>query len=289
MLRQYNGIARFIFEALGVLIVVRLSAQTTGDPRASFINWETPPVHPLALSPDGQRLVICNLPDSRLEVFSLQTGIPENQGNVVVGLDPVSVRFRTTNEVWVVNHISSSVSVVDLGELRVVATIQTLPGSADVVFAGTPTRAFVSCSKVNTVQILDPVTRSVISNVVLNAERPKALATSPDGRKVYAAVFESGNGSTILGPKLTTFPIRPPPGVVGATNGPYGGRNPPPNHGTEFYPAINTNTLPPPAVSLIVKKNNARRWMDDNGQDWTGFVSGTNATISGRVQGWDLP
>src|SRR6185503_8159740 len=112
--------------------------------------------------------------------------------------------------------------------------------------------------------------------------------TSPDGRKVYAAVFESGNGSTILGPKLTTFPVRPSPEVVGATNGPYSGQNPPPNHGTDFYPAINTNTLLSlPAVSHIVKKNTARRWMDDNGRDWTEFVSGTNATISGRVQGWD--
>lgn len=31
----------------------------------------------------------------------------------MVGIDPVSVRFRTNNELWVVNHISDSVSVVD--------------------------------------------------------------------------------------------------------------------------------------------------------------------------------
>src|SRR2546426_4949065 len=29
--------------------------------------------------------------------------------------------------------------------------------------------------------------------------------------------------------------------------------------------------------------------MDDNGGDWTEFVSGTNAALSGRVSGWDMP
>src|ERR1044071_8061710 len=80
----------------------------------SFFNWETTPVHPVPLSPDGSRLVVCNLPDNRLEIYDLTGGVPVALGSVCVGLDPVSARFRNNNEVWVANFISDSISVVDL-------------------------------------------------------------------------------------------------------------------------------------------------------------------------------
>ena len=73
---------------------------------------------------------------------------------------------------------------------------------ADVVFAGNPVRAFVSCPAENVVQVIDPETLTVIQTISIEAERPKALAASPDGSKVYAAIFESGNGSTILAPRF---------------------------------------------------------------------------------------
>src|SRR5258708_3672415 len=102
----------------------------------SFVNWETAPIHPLALSPDGGILAVCNVPDNRLELFDVSTGIPRSIGNIPVGLDPVSVRFRTSAEAWVVNRISDSVSVVDIPGRRVTATLDTLGAPADVVFAG---------------------------------------------------------------------------------------------------------------------------------------------------------
>src|SRR5205085_2499461 len=254
-----------------------------------FVNWETAPVHPISLSPDGQRLAVCNLPDNRLELFDLAGGIPVSIGSVPVGLDPVSARWRTSNEVWVVNYISDSVSIVDPNSRKVVATLNTLDTPADVVFAGSPQRAFISCSMPNTVQVFDPAARIVTAQVPIDGERPKAMAASPDGAKVYVAIFESGNASTVLGAAITN---QIGPSVVNYTNGPYGGRNPPPNRGTNFSPAINpaipTNFLPP-RVSHIVKKNAAGRWMDDNNGDWTEFVSGTNATLSGRQVGWDMP
>src|SRR5688572_31326730 len=98
-------------------LVVGLSA-TTGQVPASFKNFETAPVHPVALSPDGRTLAVCNLPDGRVEIFELAAlgeGLPRLVRSVPVGIDPVSVRFRTANELWVVNHISDSVNVVDVG------------------------------------------------------------------------------------------------------------------------------------------------------------------------------
>ncbi len=287
--------------ALLLAILIAGSNRAAQGAADSFVNFETPPVHPIALSPDGGQLAVCNLADGRLELFDVSSGTAVSVGSVPVGLDPVSVRYRTASEAWVVNHISDSISVVDVEARRVVATIQTLDTPADVIFAGSTARAFVSCATPNTVQVFDPVTRQVVTNLVIQAERPKALAASPDGRKVYAAIFESGNGTTVLGPKLSGSPKGVPfPGtnssgpvysqnVVSHPSGPYRGQNPPPNQGTNFSPAIKPQSNAPlPTTSVVVRKNSVGRWMDDNSGDWTAFVSGTNAPLTDRVQGWDL-
>ncbi len=257
----------------------------------AFVNFETPPVHPIALSPDGGRLAVCNLPAARLEVFDAHSGVPVDVGSVPVGLDPVSVRFRTTNEVWVVNQISDSISVVDLSAMGIVGTIDTLDAPADVVFAGMPQRAFVSCAGANTVQVFDPIARNAVSSIAIEGQRPKAMAASPDGTRVYVAIFESGNGSTILSAGVGPLTAFPQPSVVDFPAGPHGGQNPPPNQGTNFVPGLNpglpTNAMPP-RVGLIVKKSGAGRWLDDNDGDWTEHVSGTNSVFSGRPPGWDV-
>jgi DNA-binding beta-propeller fold protein YncE len=273
--------------AAGLLLLGEVLAfsQTT-----NFFNWETPPVHPVALSPDGARLVICNLPDNRLEVFDVTSGHPVAAGSVCVGLDPVSVRFRNEDEVWIADFISDSVSIVSLSAMRVVATLDTLNEPSDIVFAGSPQRAFVSCAQPNTVQVFDPGARVAITNLVIDGNRPKAMAVSPDGNQVYVAIFESGNATTIIGSGVSLG--LPSPMPMDFFDSPSDGKNPPPNSGTNFVPAINPNlpaTNPPPRVSLIVKKSAAGRWMDDNHGDWTEYVSGTNAIFSGRTAGWDLP
>ena len=254
----------------------------------NFVNFETPPVHPVALGPDGRTLAICNLPDNRVELFDVSSGIPVPTGSVAVGLDPCAARFASSNELWVVNHISSTVSIVDVAARRVIATLETPAGPGDVVFAGTPRRAWISCSRTNAVFVVDATTRATVTNLAIAGERPRAMAVSPNGSNVYVAIFESGNGTTVLGHKLTGLLVPPAPGPVDATNGPYGGVNPPPNSGTNISPArVVTNT--PPRVSQIVRKSDAGRWMDDNNHDWTEWVSGTNAAVSSRIQGWDLP
>src|SRR5262245_12645278 len=89
----------------------------------SFINFETAPVHPVAISPDGKTLAVCNLPDSRVELFDLTAPLPRRIGSVFVGVDPVTARFRTDSELWVVNHISDSISIIDVSRFIVVRTL----------------------------------------------------------------------------------------------------------------------------------------------------------------------
>ena len=269
-----------------------LIASIGEDARAgeSFVNFESPQVHPLALTTDGGWLVAVNTADNRLEVFDPALDPPAVVVSIPVGLDPVSVRARSATEVWVVNHLSDSVSVIDLGTARVVATLQTADEPADVIFAGSPTLAFVSCSRANLVQVFDPDDLSAAPvDIPLLAEDPRALATDPSGSSVYVAVFESGNDTTVLPTGFRPPGSQPyPPDLLGLVSTPYGGENPPPNAGADFDPPLNPANPPAPEVSLIVRKGSDGRWRDDTGADWSDWVSGPQAAASGRVPGWDL-
>lgn len=263
-------------------------AITSVSAAQSFVNWETPHVHPLDITPDGTRLLAVNLADAQLEVFDISTGTAILTGSVPVGIDPVSVRARTDTEAWVVNHLSDSISVVDLQTGHVVRTLPTDDEPADVIFSGASQRAFVSCSQTDSVLVFDlTAIDSPPSRIDIEGEDPRALAYDAVRDQVYAAVFESGNRSTILGGG-STMAAGFPPNVVTNPAGPHGGVNPPPNDGAGFTPAQNGANPTPPTVGLIVKQNGAGQWMDDNSGDWTDLVSGPNASLSGRVPNWEL-
>ncbi len=181
--------------------------------------------------------------------------------------------------------------MVDATTCSVRNTLQTADEPVDVVFAGTPQRAWVACSQVNKIQLFDPLNLAagVTNEVPLEGEDPRSLAVSPDGSLVFAAIFESGNSSTILGGGADgASTINVPPNAVSDPAGPYGGINPPPNSENNFVPEKNPAAGTPPKVGLIVKKNAAGAWMDDNAHYWTSLVSGANASKSGRVVGWDV-
>ena len=254
----------------------------------ALVNWETPHVHPLSMTPDGTRLLAVNTPDNRLEVFDLTGAVPARLAAIPVGLDPVSVRARTNGEVWVVNHISDTVSVVDLATGNVVATLDTDDEPCDVVFAGAPQRAFVSCSQANTVLVFDPASLATApTRIAIRGEDPRALAVNPAGDRVYLAVHDSGNRTTVVGGGVAMDLGYPPNGASNAA-GPYGGVNPPPNDGAVFDPPLAPGLPTPPPVSLIVRRDGGGLWRDDNGADWTALVSGPQAALSGRPVGWTL-
>ena len=303
--------------ALALVLIVSAAGPAAAQ-NPSLVNWENPHVHPLDMTPNGQTLLAVNTPDNRLEVFSLADGAPQHVASIPVGLDPVSVRAISNRRAWVVNHISDDVSIVDLDSMNVVDTFRTDDEPCDVVFAGTPLRAYVSCSQTNTVLVVSPlavhadvvnVTEllvppgplpvNVTIRIPLVGEDPRMMAVSPDRSTVYVAVFESGNNTTILGGgSLGAFPFN----AVNSPLSPYfdpdqpfqlgvNPPNPPPNLGTLFSPPINPNLPPevnPPRVGMIVRKDGVGAWMDDNLHDWSHLVSGPDAPVSGRPVGWDL-
>ena len=59
---------------------------------SSVLNFESPQVHPLALTPDGTRLLAVNSPNGTLSVFQLANGLsPKLLGEIPVGLRNLAV------------------------------------------------------------------------------------------------------------------------------------------------------------------------------------------------------
>ncbi len=131
-----------------VAMLFLAAAAGTANAASSFTEFETGQVRPLAQSPDGSRLFAINTPDNRLEIFDIGAGALTKVGSVPVGLEPIAVAARTNGEVWVVNHLSDSISIVDVStpaSARVVRTLLVGDEPRDLVFAGPGgTRAFVT-------------------------------------------------------------------------------------------------------------------------------------------------
>jgi YVTN family beta-propeller protein len=190
---------------------------------ANFTLFESGQVRPLALSPDGTRLFAVNTPDDRLEIFDVSAGTLMHAGSVPVGLEPVAVAARSNSEVWVINHLSDSVSIVDVGASpRVTRTLLVGDEPRDIVFAGTGgNRAFITTAHRGQNAAFDPqfTTAGVgradvwvfdatnlgnalggtpVTIVTLFGDTPRALTVSADGATVYAAVFHSGNRTATI-------------------------------------------------------------------------------------------
>jgi DNA-binding beta-propeller fold protein YncE len=242
--------------------------------------FETLQVRPLALSPDGKTLFAANTPDNRLEIFRVSGGTLSPLGSVSVGLEPVAVAARTNDEVWVVNHLSDSISIVKVGNgsnARVTRTLLVGDEPRDIVFAGAgKSRAFVTCAHrgQNTGDPYDLQTPGVgradvwvfdagnlgaaaggqrLTKITLFADTPRALAASADGRWVYAAAFHSGNQTSVVSPYAV------------ATM--YGGQMPGP-----ATIDVGGTTVPQPPTALIVKYGADGHWRDAYGTVFDPFV-----------------
>jgi len=243
----------------------------------SFVNFESGQTRPLALSPDGTRLFAVNTPDNRLEIFNVGANGLTKAGSVPVGMEPIAVAAKSDAEVWVVNLLSDSVSIVDVASspARVVRTLLTCDEPRDIVFAGPGNgRAFVTTSRrgqncplnfeLNTsgapraiVQVYDATSLdgtlagTPIANLELFGDTPRALGRSADGNTVYAAVFNSGNQTTTIGEgTVCDGGAAAPPCAFGAPGG---------------LPAPNIDVLgePGPEVGLITKFDpGTNRWLD---------------------------
>jgi len=246
----------------------------TPSAAGDYTLFESGHVRPLALSPDGRRLFAVNTPDNRLEIFDVTAGGLAAAGSVPVGLEPVAVAAVSASEVWVVNHLSDSVSIVRLDGAapRVARTLWVGDEPRDIVLAGPRhRRAFITAAHrgqnhpdfspqdlkrpgigradVWVFDVDDPgadAGGNPLYIVNLFADTPRALAASADGSRVYAAAFLSGNRTTTLLNEPAVADAKP-------------------------APLENVENIPQPATGLIVGYDGSR-WVDETGRDWSDKV-----------------
>src|SRR5262245_12346631 len=133
--------------ARSVVVILALAPLAAFAQQPTFVEFESGPVRPLALSPDGTKLFAVDTPDNHLETFDVTPAGIAPSASIPVGMEPVAVAARSNTEVWVVNHLSDSVSIVDLASVppRVSRTLLVGDEPRDIVFAGTGgNRAFIS-------------------------------------------------------------------------------------------------------------------------------------------------
>lgn len=183
---------------------------------SAYEHFEARQRRPLALTPDGTRLLALHSPASSLSVFATGSGAstpPVLIGEIPVGMEPVSVQARTDDEAWVVNEESDSVSVVSLSRRVVTATIRVGDEPADLCFAAG--KAFVSCARSREVAVIDVASRAIVTRIPVNGLMPSSLAVSADGTRLYVASLLSGNQTTVLpsaaapNPPSPTNPLLP--------------------------------------------------------------------------------
>src|SRR4029077_6150064 len=151
------------------VIALSLPLSATVFAQSSYVNFEGKQTSPLRLSADGTRLFAVNTPDARLSVFDVsQPSNPRLLAEIPVGLEPVSVNPRTTDEVWVVNEVSDSISIVSVSQRIVTDTIYVKDEPADVVFADG--NAFVSASRKNLIAVFDAATHALVTNITVFGE-----------------------------------------------------------------------------------------------------------------------
>lgn len=179
-------------------------------PLASEIGRPTllsPHGRPIAI--DGGRVFMVNTPSGTLDVIDLAS--QQLVKRVKVGVDPVSIAVRPDGrEVWVSNHVSDTVSVVDADEtsptfLTVIATIQDLDAGSlstrfdepiGIAFANND-KAYVALGPSNEIAIIDAQQHKVSGRLPITAQDPRAIAVQNE--RLYVIPFESNNQSQLSG------------------------------------------------------------------------------------------
>ncbi|MFP6874816.1 MAG: ankyrin repeat domain-containing protein [Verrucomicrobiales bacterium] len=172
--------------------------------------------HPSFMSPHASPIAlhrnlvfVVNTPSDTVDVIDTKTrGII---ARVSVGIDPVSIAIRPDGrEIWVANHVSDSVSVIDIAPanptyLQVIATIQEFDRATKatrfdepvgIAFAGND-KAYVALSSENKIAVVNVLTRKVEKRLNITAQDPRAIVVRGD--RLYVLPFESNNKTQLSG------------------------------------------------------------------------------------------
>jgi len=172
--------------------------------------------HPSFLSPHFKPIVlhqdllfVANTPSDTVDVIDPATR--EIVNRIPVGIEPVSLAVRPDGlELWVSNHISDSVSIIDTdpkskSHLHVIGTVQDIDQKkrstnfdepVGIAFASNE-KAYVALSSENKIAVIDVKSRRVTKHLAIPAQDPRAIAVRHG--KLYVVPFESNNKTQLSG------------------------------------------------------------------------------------------
>jgi YVTN family beta-propeller protein len=190
--------------SLGIFKDVRSDERfSTPDQRTPFVS---PHFRPVAFA--GSFVFVVNTPQGTLDVIDSRSYKVVKE--IPVGVEPVSVAIRPDGrEVWVANHVSDSISVVDNDPLNptywnVVATIQDFDEKAatqfdepvGIAFANNE-KAYVALSSENKIAVIDVGSRKMVRRLSIPAQDPRAIVVAAG--KLWVVPFESNNQTQLSG------------------------------------------------------------------------------------------
>ncbi len=171
---------------------------------------------PTFASPHAKPIVVhggfvyaVNTPADTVDVIDIGTRTVVNRINA--GVDPVGLAVRPDGkELWVTNHVSDSVSVVDTDTdsdffHQVIATVDDFNHTTratrfdepvGVAFANND-KAYVALSTSNRIAVVDVATRTVTKTLPISAQDPRAITVRDN--KLYVIAFESNNQTQLSG------------------------------------------------------------------------------------------
>lgn len=166
------------------------------DQKGRYLNFERAQLHPLELSADGSRLYTLNSPGARLVVFDTATS--QRLLEIPVGIGAVSLARRPgSEELWVVDDVASTVSVVDPHKACIVRSLRVGAQPHGIVFAPAGDRAYVSCSAAARVDVIAASSFTLVNSIPIPARDPRGLVWA--GGKVWVVPQTSGNNTAPIG------------------------------------------------------------------------------------------
>jgi YVTN family beta-propeller protein len=138
---------------------------------------------------------------------------------LAVGAQPAGIVYDAeTGLAYVANRGGASVSVVDVAQWSVVATIPVGRLPAGIALHSVRKELFVADSADNTITVIDTVSKKVVGTIALPGVSPGALALSPDGQRLFVTQFYSNTVATVdtsARSVLGSFPVGANPTGIG--------------------------------------------------------------------------
>jgi YVTN family beta-propeller protein len=190
----------------------RATTENASEAKHDFVavghpTFVSPHASPVAIR-DGH-VFVANTPADTVDVIDADT--KKIIARINVGIDPVSIAIRPDGkEVWVSNHVSDSVSVIDNDPksptyLHVIATVQEFDSKTKATSFDEPVgiafasndKVYVALSSENQIAVINVATRIIDKRLTIAAQDPRAIVVRGD--RLYVIPFESNNKTQLSG------------------------------------------------------------------------------------------